>query len=101
MKKQSEIKALLADKLGISKSEADKFLKAYTEIILDELILNGKFRINQIGILKVRYRRAKKGYNPKTKTSTEIGENLTAGLTASEPLKKNLNKKIDIKIYRK
>lgn len=101
MKTQKEIKDLISEKMEISKTDATKFMKIYSEIITDELINSGAFKIPNIGTLKVRYRPSRAGVKPKTREVIEISESLSAGLTASDTLKTTLNNKIDISIYRK
>lgn len=101
MLKQSEVVEMLAERLEVSKSQAESFLKSYTEILSEDLVNTGKTKINKIGTLEVRYRAPRNGVNPRTREQIEIAESLTVGLSASQLIKDELKNKVDIAKYRK
>lgn len=106
MKQQVEIKDELVTRLGaqgleITKVDADKIIKAYTEILKDDLFETGDAKLPGVGILKLRYRAARVGKNPRTKEPVEIAESLSVGLSASSVIKKEIAEKVDIAPYRK
>lgn len=101
MLKQSEVRDQLAEKLEISKVDADKFIKTYVDTIKDDLFATGKSKIPGVGILEIRYRAEREGRNPQTKETLVIPETLTAGLSISSLLKDEIKEKVQIDSYRK
>ena len=106
MLKQTEIQEKLMEKIKeegveINKAALEKIVRAYNEILKNDLIESGKTKIPGIGNVEVRYRAAREGKNPRTKETIQIEECLTAGLKASDPLKAELAEKVDIAKYRK
>lgn len=106
MKQQVEIKELLLTKLAgegieISKSDIDKVIKAYVEVVKEDLFETGKAKLPGIGILELRYRAARDGKNPATGDPIKIQESLSVGLSASTIIKKEISESVDIAKYRK
>lgn len=106
MKQQVEVKELLVEKLAeqgveLTKSQADKVIKTYTEILKEDLFETGKAKVPGVGILEIRYRAAREGKNPKTKEVIQIAESLSVGLSASSIIKKEIAETVDIANYRK
>jgi DNA-binding protein HU-beta len=91
-----EIKNNVAEKAGVSKAQAETIIKAYVDEIKNALITDLEARIVGIGTLKVRPRAAREGRNPKTKEEIHIDATLAVALSVSEPLKKEVNAKLDV-----
>lgn len=105
MKKQSEIIESISNKLKeqnieLSKADLEKVIKAYNVSFKEDLIETGKTKLPEIGNLEIRYRAKREGRNPKTKETITIPESLTVGLKVSSVLKKEVNEKVDISLYR-
>lgn len=106
MKQQVEIKEMIMAKLAeqgvqVTKSDLDKMIKIYTEVIKEDLFETGKTKLPGIGILELRYRGARDGKNPATKEPMRIPESLSVGLSASTIIKKEISEAVDIAKYRK
>jgi DNA-binding protein HU-beta len=63
---KAELVAKIAEKSGVSKKTADRYLKAFAEVITDALRKGERIPIPGFGIFQVRERRARKGRNPQT-----------------------------------
>lgn len=101
MLKQSELKDLLAERLEVSKSQAEAFIKTFNQILIEDLLATGKTKLQDIGTLEVRYRASREGVNPKTNEPLNIPESLTVGLSASSVIKRRLKDEVEIANYRK
>ena len=106
MKQQVEIREILAERLAaegivLTKAQADKVIKTYTEILKEDLFETGKSKLPGVGILEIRYRAAREGKNPKTKEVIQIQESLSVGLSASSVIKKEIAEVVEISDYRK
>ena len=61
---KTEIVAAIADSTGLSKKDAEKALKAFTDIVTDELKKGGKVQLVGFGTFEVSERAAREGRNP-------------------------------------
>lgn len=100
MLQQSEIRDRLAEKLQITKAQADAFMKANAEILTEDLIATGKTKVLGFGTLEVRYRAAREGVNPQTKEKIQIPETLAVGLSVGKAIKDKVNAEVDINKYK-
>ncbi|MGL5711372.1 MAG: HU family DNA-binding protein [Paraclostridium sp.] len=102
MLKQSEIVEKLSEQLQVSKSQAEQFVKAFGEIVENDLVETGKTKILGMGTLNIRYRFGRNGVNPRnTEETISIPESLSVGLSASKSIKDRLRDEVDISLYRK
>lgn len=62
----------LAEKMNVSKKEAEAFVEAFTTMAIDEVKGNGEFVIPGIGKLVKVDRKARMGRNPATGESIQI-----------------------------
>lgn len=69
---KSELVAVVAEKAGIKKTEADKALAALIDTIGAELKNGNKIQLVGFGTFEVRERAARTGINPKTKEQITI-----------------------------
>lgn len=73
--KKPELLAILAEKLGTTKSQADTFLDAFIEIVNDEVWNKGEdLPVTGLGKFSKKTTAAKQGRNPKTGEAMTINE---------------------------
>ena len=63
---KSELVAAMADQAELSKKDAEKALKAFVEVVTDELKKGGKIQLVGFGSFEVTQRAAREGINPLT-----------------------------------
>ena len=63
---KTELVAAMADQAGLSKKDAEKALKAFTDVIADELKKGGKVQLVGFGTFEVAERAAREGRNPQS-----------------------------------
>ena len=61
-----ELVAAIADQAEISKKDAEKALKAFTDVVADELKKGGKVQLVGFGTFEVSERAAREGRNPQS-----------------------------------
>ncbi len=61
---KTELIAAMADQAGISKKDAEKALKAFTDVVADELKKGEKVQLVGFGTFEVVERAAREGRNP-------------------------------------
>ena len=67
---KTELIAAVAEKAELSKKDAEKAVKAFTDAVSEELVKGGKVQLVGFGTFEVSERAAREGRNPKTgKTS--------------------------------
>lgn len=69
---KSELISAMAEKSGLTKSDAEKALNAYIETIAEEAKKGGKVQIVGFGTFEVNERTARMGRNPKTGKEQQI-----------------------------
>ncbi len=69
---KSELVAIVAEKAGIAKKDADKAVAAFIEAVQDEMKKGGKVQLVGFGTFEVRERAARNGINPLTKQPITI-----------------------------
>ena len=66
-----ELVAAIAEQTELSKKDAEKALKAFTDVVTEELKKGGKIQLVGFGTFEVSERAAREGRNPQTgKTMT-------------------------------
>lgn len=71
---KTELIAAVAEKAEISKKDAEKAVKAFTDAVAEELAKGGKVQLVGFGNFEVSERPAREGRNPRT------GETMTIAL---------------------
>ena len=61
---KTELTAAIAEQAGISKKDAEKALKAFTDVVADELKKGEKVQLVGFGTFEVVERAAREGRNP-------------------------------------
>ncbi len=63
---KTELVAAIADEAGLSKKDAEKALKAFTDVVTEELKKGEKVQLVGFGTFEVSERAAREGRNPQT-----------------------------------
>ena len=86
-----ELVAAIAEKSELSKKEAEKALKAFTDVVAEELKKGEQIQLVGFGTFKVSERAAREGRNPQTGETMQIKASKTPKFTAGKALKDALN----------
>ena len=92
MNKQELVDAI-AEKSGLSKTDAEKALKFTTEAISEALVAGDKVQLVGFGTFEVSERAARKGRNPRTGEEMKIKAAKTPKFRAGKGLKDEVNAK--------
>ena len=63
---KTELIAVVAEKAELSKKDAEKAIKAFTDAVSEELVKGGKIQLVGFGAFEVAERATREGRNPKT-----------------------------------
>lgn len=80
--------AAVADKAGITKTEAQKAVNAVLEVITDALQSNDRVVLTGFGTFEVREAKERMGVNPRTKDKVTIPATKRPAFSAGAELKK-------------
>ena len=69
---KTELIAAVAEKAEISKKDSEKALKAFIDVVTDELKNGGKIQLVGFGTFEVSERAAREGRNPQTGKTMKI-----------------------------
>ncbi len=86
-----ELVAAIAEKSELSKKDAEKALKAFTDVVAEELKKGEQIQLVGFGTFKVSERAAREGRNPQTGETMQIKASKTPKFTAGKALKDALN----------
>jgi len=89
---KTELVAAIADNAGISKKDAEKALKAFTDVVADELKGGNKVQLVGFGTFEVSERAAREGRNPQTGKTMKIAASKAPKFKAGKALKDLINK---------
>ena len=89
---KTELIAAVAEKAELSKKDAEKAVKAFTDAVAEELVKGGKVQLVGIGTFEVAERAAREGRNPKTGNAMPIPASKTPKFKAGKALKDEVNK---------
>ena len=81
----------MAEQAEISKKDAEKALKAFTDVVADELKKGGKVQLVGFGTFEVSERAAREGRNPQTKETIQIEASKAPKFKAGKALKDMVN----------
>ena len=90
---KSDLVEAVANIIGVSKTEADRVVKAVFTAITDNLAKGEDVRLSGFGKFSVAERAARKGRNPQTGEAIRIRASTQAKFKAGETLKRAVNKK--------
>ena len=88
---KTELVAAMAEQAGVSKKDAEKTLKAFTDVVADELKKGGKIQLVGFGTFEVSERAAREGRNPQTGKTMKIAASKAPKFKAGTALKDMLN----------
>ncbi|MCI8381590.1 MAG: HU family DNA-binding protein [Lachnospiraceae bacterium] len=86
-----ELVAAVAEQAEISKKDAEKAVKAFTDVIADELKKGGKVQLVGFGTFEVSERAAREGRNPQSGKMMQIPASKAPKFKAGKALKDMLN----------
>ena len=90
---KAELVAAIAKEAGLTKVDAEKALKAFTDTVSKELKKKGKVQLIGFGTFEVSKRAARTGRNPQTGKAMKIAASLAPKFKAGKALKDAVNKK--------
>ena len=88
---KTELVAAIAEKTELSKKDAEKALKAFIDVVSDELKAGNKIQLVGFGTFEVAERAAREGRNPQTGETVKIAARIAPGFKAGNKLKDALN----------
>ena len=88
---KTELVAAMADQAGLSRKDAEKALKAFTDVVAEELKKGEKVQLVGFGTFEVSERAAREGRNPATKQTITIPASKAPKFKAGKALKDMLN----------
>ena len=89
---KTEVVAAISKKSGISKKDAEKALKAFTDVVAAELKKGGKVQLVGFGTFEISKRAAREGRNPQTGAVMKIKASKAPKFKAGKALKDVVNK---------
>lgn len=89
---KTELIAAIAEKAELSKKDSEAALKAFIDVVTDELKNDGKVQLVGFGTFEVAKRAAREGINPLTKEPMSIPASKVPKFKAGKALKETVNK---------
>ena len=86
-----ELIAAMAEKAELSKKDAEKALKAFTEVVAEELTKGEKIQLVGFGTFEVSERPAREGRNPRSGETMTIAASKAPKFKAGKALKDVIN----------
>lgn len=88
---KTELIAAVAEKAELSKKDAEKAVKAFTDVVSEELVNGGKIQLVGFGTFEVSERAAREGRNPQTGETMTIAASKAPKFKAGKALKDLVN----------
>lgn len=88
---KTELIAAVAEKAEISKKDAEKAIKAFTDVVTEELVKGEKVQLVGFGTFEVSERAEREGRNPKTLEPMTIAASKSPKFKAGKALKDMVN----------
>ena len=88
---KAELVAAIAAQAELSKKDSEKALKAFIDIVTDELVKGEKVQLVGFGTFEVSTRPARTGRNPQTKQTITIPASKAPKFKAGKALKDTVN----------
>lgn len=88
---KTELVAAMAEQTNLSKKDAEAALKAFIDVVSEELKKGEKVQLVGFGTFEVSERAAREGRNPQTGETMEIKASKTPKFKAGKALKDALN----------
>ena len=90
---RAELVEAMANKTGMSKAASDEAVKAFIEVVSEELKKGGKVQLVGFGTFETSKRAARTGRNPQTGAETKIPACTAPKFKAGQALKDQVNSK--------
>ncbi|MDF2820393.1 MAG: hbs [Clostridiales bacterium] len=88
---KSELVAAMAEKTELSKKDSEKALKAFIDVVTEELTKGEKIQLVGFGTFSVAERAAREGRNPQTNETMKIDASKAPKFKAGKALKDAVN----------
>ena len=88
---KTELITVVAEKAELSKKDAEKAIKAFTDAVSEELVKGGKIQLVGFGTFEVAERAAREGRNPLTGEKITIAASKNPKFKAGKALKDLVN----------
>ena len=88
---RTELVAAMAEKANLTKKDAEAALKAFTEVVAEDLKNGGKVQLVGFGTFEVSERAAREGRNPQTGATMTIAASNAPKFKAGKALKDAIN----------
>ena len=88
---KADLVAAMAEKAGVSKKDAEASLKAFTDVVAEELKKGEKIQLVGFGTFEVSERAARTGRTPQTGAEMTIAASKAPKFKAGKALKDSLN----------
>ncbi|NDL66424.1 HU family DNA-binding protein [Anaerotalea alkaliphila] len=88
---KAELVAAIAASAEISKKDAEKALKAFVDVVTDEMVKGEKVQLVGFGTFEISERPARTGRNPQTGAEMEIAASKAPKFKAGKALKDAVN----------
>ena len=88
---KAELVSAIADKTELKKVDAEKAVKAFVDVVTEELKKGEKVQLVGFGTFEVSERAARTGRNPQTKKEIQIPASKAANFEAVKALKDAIN----------
>lgn len=89
---KAELVAAMAEKTDLSKKDAEKALKAFTDVVAEELKKGEKIQLVGFGTFEVSERAAREGRNPQTGETMKIEASKAPKFKPGKALKDEVNR---------
>ncbi|MCH4038716.1 MAG: HU family DNA-binding protein [Eubacteriales bacterium] len=86
-----ELSAAIANETGLSRKDAEAAVKAFVDVVTEELKKGGKVQLVGFGTFEISERAAREGRNPQTGASMEIKASKAPKFKAGKALKDAVN----------
>ena len=88
---KTELVAAIAERTELTKKDADQALKAFIDVVGDELSKGEKIQLAGFGTFEVTERAARDVFNPRTKETIHIKDYKSPKFKAMKSLKEKVN----------
>ena len=88
---KTELIAAMAEKTELTKKDTERALKAFIDVVTDELKQGEKVQLVGFGTFEVADRPARQGINPKTKATIQSPASKAPKFKAGKALKETVN----------
>lgn len=88
---KTELVVAMAEQAGLSKKDAEQALKAFVDVVSEELKKDGKVQLVGFGTFEVSKRAAREGRNPQTGKTMSIPASKAPKFKAGKALKDSIN----------